>query len=140
MKNFIKKQIRKYLKKHLDHSHPKHYYFLRWLADMVKDHKQLEDVCAGVAHWVYYSEECRGINQLQYLNDLIVIDNEVYIVTFRPGLWIGKMGKTVDSLKYSLNHNIDDEQIHDYRINFIELLNQPYARVMGYIHYYSDNW
>ena len=136
MKNLIKNQIKKYLKKHLG-THPKHYYFLRWLADIVKDSNQLNDVCAGVARWMYDTNES---NLLGHLNDLFVVDDNVYIYTFRPGLWIGKHGSICESLEHSLNHNVNDEKIHNYKIRFIEIHKKPYSEIMGYAHFYANNW
>ncbi len=136
MTNYIKKLIKRYLKKHLT-AHPKHYYFLRWLADLVKDNKQTDWVCAGIAHWIYETNEH---SLLEKFNDLFVIDNNVYIYTHRPGLWIGKGGKTIDSLMYSLNHNIHNVKTHDYQIKLIEMCNHPYSEVIGYAHFYANNW
>ena len=136
IKEFFKNKIRKYLRKHLT-GHPKHYYFLRWLADLVKDNGQLEDVCSGVASWICVNDEN---TLLPHLSDLFVVGNNVYIVTYRPGLWIGKSGKTVGSLEHSLNHNINDEKINDYHIRFIEWLKEPYASVMRSVYFYSNNW
>ena len=136
MKKILKNWIKKYLKKHLN-VHPKNYYFLRWLADMGKNEKQMDDICAGVARWMYDTDES---NLLGHLNDLFVVDNNVYIVTFRPGLWIGKSGQTVESLKHSLNYNIDGEKINDYDIRFIEVHKQPYSEVLSYAYMYANNW
>ena len=132
----MKKLIRKYLKKHLN-GHPKHYYFMRWLADIVRDKKQTDDICAGVARWMHDTDESR---LLGHLNDLFVIDNRVYIYTYRPGLWIGRGGETTMSLEHSLNHDVNGEKIHDYDIWFIEIQGKPYAEVAGYLHIYANNW
>ena len=136
MTNYIKKLIKRYLKKNLT-AHPKHYYFLRWLADLVKDNKQTDNVCAGIARWIYDTNENYLLDKL---NDLFVIDNNVYIYTYRPGLWIGKGGKTIDSLIHSLNYNIYNVKTHDYKIQLIEIHKQPYSEVIGYAHFYANNW
>lgn len=136
MKKILKNWIKKYLKKHLN-AHPKHYYFLRWLADIVKDEKQMDEIYWFFAKWVYDTDAAYLLDKF---NDLFVVDNNVYIVTFRPGLWIGKRGQTVESLKHSLNYNIDEEKINDYDIQFIEVHKQPYSEVLSYAHMYANNW
>ena len=131
----MKKLIKKYLKKHLT-AHPKHYHFLRWLSEFVMDKESLKDVCYSIAGWVYTSNS----KLYMYLNDILVIDNIVYIYTMRPGLWIGKGGKTIDECKHYINHNRDDEKIHDYSIRLIEIQNTPYSTFNSALYSYANNW
>lgn len=138
MKQFLKKRIRSYLINHLGSSHPKNYYFLRWLSDIVEDKDSANDICATLGSWIVNTDI--GSSLINYLNDLFVVGNGVYIVTYRPGLWIGKGGRTVDSLEHCLNYDIEDKKINDYEVRFIEIHKKNYSSVMGYINFYSNNW
>ena len=121
MKWLIKKIIFKYLK-----SSTKHYCFLRWLAELIKDEKVTKDVYSSIAYWLFTHDDTA--KYLQF-SDIFVVDNIVYIYTFRPGLWIGKAGRTVDDLMHSMNYNARDKKIHDYRINFIEERHSAWADI-----------
>lgn len=137
MKTFIKNQIKKYLTKKFNCSHPKHYYFLRWLASLVMDNEEVKDVCASIAYWMYTTKH---ETLMAYTHDILVIDNKVYIYTYRPGLWIGKAGCIVYDCEHSINHNINDEKIHDYKIHFIETHKTPWTELYGSYSMYSRNW
>ncbi len=78
----MKQLIKKYLKKKLNKSHPKHYYFLRWLANIVMDKEQTKDVCASIARWMYDNKY--SLQKLP-LNDIFVLDKKLYNYTFLPG-------------------------------------------------------
>ena len=137
MKTFIKNQIKKYLTKKFNCSHPKHYYFLRWLASLVMDSKEVKNVCMSIAHWMYNTKHD---NLIMYTHDIMVINNKVYIYTYRPGLWIGKAGSVVDDCEHSINHNINDQKIHDYKIHFIENHKTPWTELYSSLHFHLNNW
>lgn len=137
MKTFIKNQIKKYLTKKFNCSHPKHYYFLRWLADIVMDKDEVKNVCASIAYWIYNTKHD---DLIALTHDILVINNKVYIYTYRPGLWIGKAGCTVYDCQDSINHNIDGEKIHDYKIYFIEGHKTPWTELYGYYKFHLNNW
>lgn len=79
--------------------------------------KQYRDVCRLISTWLIETEKTTSTYQL---TDILVLGNDVYLYTRRPGLWIGKSGSTLKSLEDRMNHNLDGEKIHDYIINIIE--------------------
>ena len=79
--------------------------------------EQYIDVCARISIWLDETEKL--INTYQ-LTDIIVLENDVYLYTKRPGWWIGKSGSTLKSLEDTMNTNIDGERIRDYKIRIIE--------------------
>lgn len=79
--------------------------------------KQYRDVCRLISAWFVETE--KSLNTYQ-LTDILILENDVYLYTKRPGLWIGKSGSTLKSLEDRMNHNLDGDRIHDYSINIIE--------------------
>ena len=79
--------------------------------------KQYRDICCLISTWLIETEKSTSTYQL---TDILVLGNDVYLYTRRPGLWIGKSGSTLKSLEDRMNHNLDGEKIHDYEINIIE--------------------
>ena len=128
----MKKLIKNYLKKHLDCSHPKHYYFLRFLSEMVKDDNSNTLVYAGIARFMFNN----GIN-LPF-SDIFVIDNIIYVYTLRPGLWIGRGGETIKKIENEINYNFEERRLYDYSIQLLE----EFKNANHYIHHniclYSD--
>lgn len=130
----MKKIIKNYLAKKLNVSSPKNYAFLRWLVGFVERKEDKEDVLASIASWLYH-----GRHYNLPLTDLFVIDNTIYLYTMRPGLWIGKGGKTIDSCVDSINYNIDGEKVHDYQIQILEDVESPNVKINLYMRVYSDD-
>ena len=79
--------------------------------------KQYRDVCRLISAWFVETE--KSLNTYQ-LTDILILENDVYIYTRGPGIWIGKSGSTLKSLEDRMNHNLDGDKIHDYSINIIE--------------------
>ena len=79
--------------------------------------KQYNDICCLISYWLIENEKSTSTYQL---TDILVLGNDVYLYTKRPGIWIGKFGSTLKSLEDRVNHNLDGEKIHDYSINIIE--------------------
>ena len=128
----MKKLIKNYLKRHLNCSHPKNYYFLRFLSEMVKDDNSNNLVFAGIARFM----SGNGVN-LPF-SDIFVIDNIIYVYTLRPGLWIGRGGETIKKIENEINYNIEGQKIDTYSIQLLE----EFKNANHYIHYnirvYSD--
>ena len=120
----MKRLIKKYLKSKLQGSHPKHYHFLRWLAECVKDAKKTDNALSGIA---YYFMENKS-NYLQY-NDIFVIDDIIYVYTRRPGLWIGKGGETVHAIEHRINYNLDGKKFYNFEIHFLENVHEADAEI-----------
>lgn len=120
IKEFIKDfnmewMIENYLIKRLNVSHPKHYYFYRWLAECVKNKDKTSDVLCSIAG--YMNE---NINKNLPFFDIFVVRDYVFVVTQRPGLWIGSCGVTHEAIEYRMNHNVNGEKISDYKLEYIE--------------------
>ena len=79
--------------------------------------KQYRVICCLISAWLIETEKTTSTYQL---TDILVLENDVYLYTKRPGIWIGKFGSTLKSLEDRVNHNLDGERIHDYSINIIE--------------------
>ena len=79
--------------------------------------KQYREVCCLNSTWLIETEKTTNTYQL---TDILVLGNDVYLYTKRPGIWIGKFGSTLKSLEDRVNHNLDGDKIHDYSINIIE--------------------
>ena len=126
----MRKLIKKYLHKKLHGvNHPKHYAFLRWLAEIVKDEITTNDVCHDLAYWLDFNPDFKGM-----LNDLFLIDNQIYIYTITPSLWIGKAGSTLEDVSNFLNHDDSGAKISNYEINLIEIDNTtPFSQVYHYL-------
>jgi hypothetical protein len=105
-------------------SHPKKYHFLRWLAECVKDVKKTDDALSGIA---YYMMENKS-DYLQF-NDIFVIDDNVYVYTRRPGLWIGKGGRTIDAIEHRINYNLDGKKFYDFKLQLIENIHEADAEI-----------
>ena len=79
--------------------------------------EQYRNVCDLIRIWLIETEKTITTYQL---TDILVLGNDVYLYTKRPGMWIGKSGSTLKSLEDRMNHNLDGERIHDYKIHIIE--------------------
>lgn len=123
----MKKLIKGYLKRHLNSAHPKNYYFLRFLSEMVKDDNSNNRVFAGIARFMSNN----GIN-LPF-SDIFVIDNIIYVYTLRPGIWIGRGGKTMDKIENEINYGTEGQRLHNYSIRLLE----EYKNANHYIHQYA---
>ncbi len=113
MKNLVRKYIVKQFYKSRRPSSEK-YIFLRWLAEKTKDRKETKDVIRTIA---YFLEETNM--NLPY-TDIFLVGKRVYIVTVRPGLWIGRYGSTANNLLKRINCSVDGTKHSDYTIDFIE--------------------
>jgi ribosomal protein S3 len=112
----MKKLIENYLIKRLNVSHPKHYYFYRWLAECIKDKDKTIDVLCSIAGYINSTNKNAGLPFL----DIFVIRDYVFVVTQRPGLWIGKSGETHEAIEYRLNHTTKGDKVSDYKLEYIE--------------------
>ena len=113
MKSLVRKYIVKQFCKSSRPSSEK-YIFLRWLAEKTKDRKETNYVIRTIA---YFLEETNLI--LPY-TDIFLVGKRVYIVTVRPGLWIGKGGSVVNNLLKRINCGLDGTKNSDYSVDFIE--------------------
>lgn len=134
----LKTLLKNYLKKRLT-PHPKHYYLYRWLVSLIEDKEQIDGVCCAISYWALSSVENGKL--FQYIKDVFVLDNQVYIYTDGPGFLIGPHGRVVNSIKQEINYtynDVDDEKTTNYEVNFIEMNNVSYTRILHYIHVRAD--
>ena len=131
-------QLKKLLKEELDtvRRHMEDYHLLRYIVSVVEDKEKTEDVLHSIAYWMSETKH----DKLPF-NDIFVVDDEVYIYTCRPGLWIGKAGCTIDSCQHSINHKVDGTKYRDLHLNLIEVRKDATAEIYGYMHVLmSDDW
>ena len=130
--NLFKKVVTAYLKKKLT-GRPQHYYFYRWLADLVEDKDRLDDACYGISKWALINPVNGKI--FRYIRDVFVLDNIVYIYTERPGLLIGKKGCTCNEIIQEINNNSEI----NYTISVIEMWHVSLTSILTYIVIDSEN-
>lgn len=133
----MKRLLEKYLLKKIRHNNReyKRYLFLRWLAEFVKDNNiETTSVVCGIAAYIYYE-----YNQLyDTLTDMFIVGNKVFIVTTRPGMWIGKSGETIEAIKKELNFDKNGQKISDYEIGIIEDIKGVRPEIRRYCRVFSD--
>lgn len=118
----LKEKIEKFRKSHrglfnIEYDPDLNFYALKSESFKYSTKKQYIDVCGLISIWLIEKSQTLFTYQL---TDIIVLGNDVYLYTKRPGIWIGKAGSTLESLEHRINHNIYDEKIHDYKIHIIE--------------------
>ena len=118
----LKEKIEKFRKSHrglfnIEYDPDLNFYALKSESFKYSTKKQYIDVCGLISIWLIETGKSTSTYQL---TDILVLGNDVYLYTTRPGLWIGKSGSTLKSLEDRMNHNLDGEKIHDYSINIIE--------------------
>lgn len=118
----LKEKIEKFRKSHrglLDNEYDPDLNFYGIKSETLKytTKKQYRDICDLISIWLIETGKSTSTYQL---TDILVLGNDVYLYTTRPGFWIGKSGSTLKSLEDRVNHNLDGEKINDYEINIIE--------------------
>ena len=118
----LKEKIEKFRKSHRglfdnEYNPDLNFYGIKSESFKYSTKEQYRNVCSLISIWLIETEKTTSTYQL---TDIIVLGNDVYLYTKRPGMWIGKSGSTLKSLEDRMNHNLDGVRIHDYRINIIE--------------------
>lgn len=130
MIKLISAYLIKYLAKHykIDKNN-KTYWFVRWLAELIKDDTTTTSVLINVATFI-------NDNTFLYnmYSDVYVIDNTVVLVTNRPGMWIGKGGETIDSLKELIESTLHQ----NVSIRLVEEVTTAKTTINGYIRVMND--
>lgn len=87
--------------------HEQEYLYARYLASWTEKEEERRKVFKILAEWLH---EKKLTYLLDTLSDVILFDrNAVVIATSRPGMWIGKMGSTIDSLKCKLKEEFNED-------------------------------
>ena len=123
----LKDEVKKALS-YTIHSHMEDYHLYRYLASWLESDIRNKDIRYSIASWMVHSKH----ENLPF-NDIFVLDNEVYIYTYRPGLWIGKAGKTIDDCTYHINHKVDGTEYRKLNIHLIEAKDDALTDVCGYM-------
>ena len=118
----LKEKIEKFRKSHrglfnIEYDPDLNFYGIKSESFNYSTKEQYRNVCSLISIWLIETEKTTSTYQL---TDIIVLGNDVYLYTKRPGMWIGKSGSTLKSLEDRMNHTIDGDRIHDYKINIIE--------------------
>lgn len=134
------------------------YRYARYLISYLEIKQDRAKLIELMARWM---RETNNEHLLRYFTDAFIFFNDVYIVTGRPGLWIGSKGNTIDSLRDFLRENmlpaVSDIQLcelpciaeeTDYEIQrqkdfqakkWTEFFNMPeFADFMEYLDEYVD--
>jgi len=131
LKDEVKNALIYYIPNHMED-----YHLYRHLATWIENSERSKDIRHSIASWMVHSRH----EDLPF-NDIFVIDDEVYIYTYRPGLWIGKGGCTIDDCLYHINHKIDGTEYRKLNIHLIEAKDDAMSDVYGYMRVcqpYSD--
>lgn len=128
-------------------NHMEDYHFYRYIASFVESREKNKDIRHSIASWM-----CDSRHEDLPFSDIFVLDDEIYIYTYRPGLWIGRGGKTIDDCLYHINHKVDGTKYRKLNIHLIEAKDdaitdvygymrvcKPYADVNEYCDYISDS-
>lgn len=138
LQNFVNYNLKEELKKGLSdiQNHMEDYHFYRYMAYVIESKEKNKDIRYSIASWM-----CHSRHEDLPFNDIFVLDDEIYIYTYRPGLWIGRGGKTIDDCLYHINHKVDGTKYRDLKINLIESKNDAVSEVYSYMltcHEYTD--
>lgn len=127
----MKRLLEKYLLKKIRHNNReyKRYLFLRWLAEFVKkDDMETSSVMCGIAAYIFEKYQ----RLADKFSDVFIVGNKVFIVTTRPGMWIGKGGETINAIEKTLNVNRDGKKVSNYEIELIEDVKSAVPDIHGY--------
>ena len=115
MKNIIRTNLCKFLQKYLRNKlvkyHPKTYLFVRWIISLIEDDDYANNVLTYISLWMINNDRTNNP-----FTDIFIIGDIIYIVTDRPGLWIGSYGKDIDDLIEYIRNMVK----HEYTINLLE--------------------
>lgn len=134
----MKKILYNFLKKRIKNPRKYNYYFYRWIIDSVINKEEVNDVIRSISYWMTKDDYKSRLST--YLTDIFVMNNDIYLYTRRPGLWIGKCGSNIDDLVHSVNFNINDERIHNYKIEIIEDTNSNTTNLVKWVTYRYNNY
>jgi len=67
----------------------------------------------------YYSEKIECFNNM-LINDIVVINNTIFIHLIRPGMMIGRGGENIEKLTEYINTNVYGDKIENFNVYLIE--------------------
>lgn len=117
------------------------YMYARYVNSWMEEKEEHNRMVEALGVWLHKENMAK---LLDVLTDVFVFDGDIVIVTPRPGMWIGKMGSTVESLKAHMRENfspdadilfkeinspaqelrriIDDIEYGDYGLSYTEFM------------------
>jgi hypothetical protein len=116
------------------------YFMSRYALSMTEDKDYSNTVISYVAQWMLCEHHTCLLNMLGDLfvtGDEYTTGNHLYIVTLRPGMWIGKGGKIIDSLRDSLRAATGDK---DFTVDIIETECNMQTLTKACEEYGMDSW
>lgn len=131
------------------------YMYARYINSWMEKDEDRRRMMKALGEWLHKENL---VKLLDTLTDVFVFDGDIVIATCRPGMWIGKMGSTIDSLSaymrenFSPNTNILIKEINSpvpelRRIiedienpwgDFMKCCGSPYSEFMDYIEDYLE--
>lgn len=132
IKDYLKSQFNSTQMMYALRDNHRHYLFLRFLAELVKDEQKTEGVYMDIGNFI----QGKLPRLATLFTDIFVIDNYVYIQTPRPGLWIGKCGETIDAITREINHG----EKYDYEIKLLEDNTSPLYQIIRWASFYANNY
>ena len=82
------------------------YLYARYINSWMEKEDEHRRVLNLLAKWLHKEKLTRLIDTL---TDVFVFDGDIVIATCRPGMWIGKMGSTIDSLRDYMRENFSSD-------------------------------
>lgn len=125
MKNIILNIATKQIHKHIKHhTNIPNYFFWRWMISKVGDKDLEQDIIFRLDSAVAV---CGSTNLINFINDVFVFDGKLYIVTHRPGIWIGKRGHQIDEIQKAVGCEI--VLVENRKDGLMKFLNSHYASI-----------
>ena len=88
-----------------------------WIAKRFGSRKTLDYVTLKLAD--YYSEKMTSFDNMQ-INDVVVINNTIFVYLIRPGLMIGRKDENIENLTEYINKNVYGDKVDDFSIYLVE--------------------
>lgn len=82
------------------------YLYARYINSWMEKEDERRKVLNLLASWLHKEKLTRLIDTL---TDVFVFDGDIVIATCRPGMWIGKMGSTIDNLRDYMRENFSPD-------------------------------
>lgn len=86
--------------------------YARYVTAFTTPEEEKSALHVAIARWMRREKLTSLLN---YTSDIFRLDDKVYIVTSRPGLWIGKYGRVVDGLTAYLREHLSSDITIEFR-------------------------
>lgn len=113
--------------------------FWYFVAEILTDKKKRKEISRSISYHIY-THNTSGLQSMMVGYDLFVINNRIYLITQRPGIWIGKGGAYIDELTKTINYNVDGKKIYDYHIDLVEDKVSQMSDIYNNLYFQSNNY